>query len=82
MGSWSLFQIDTKEDAKIVSSLLSSKLVKSNNIVIPKKNDKIYFRHEKLLFSIGFTDFLAISLDVQDVINNLQGHSNVVAVGM
>jgi len=37
MDSWSVFEIDTKKDVEIVSSLLSSKLVKSKNIVIPKK---------------------------------------------
>tara|TARA_B100001123_G_C15339216_1_gene1034073 strand:+ start:3627 stop:4355 length:729 start_codon:yes stop_codon:yes gene_type:complete len=39
MDSWSLFEIDTKKDYKIISSLLSSGFVKSNKGIIPKKND-------------------------------------------
>ena len=37
MDSWSLFEIDSKKDCKIISSLLSSELVKRNKGIIPKK---------------------------------------------
>ena len=39
MDSWSLFEVDSKKDYKIISSLLSSGFVKSNKGIIPKKND-------------------------------------------
>ena len=37
MDNWSIFEIDNKKDLGIISSLLSSKLIKSNKIIIPKK---------------------------------------------
>ena len=37
MDSWSIFEVDSKKDFEIVSSLLSSKLAKLNKLVIPKK---------------------------------------------
>jgi CMP-N-acetylneuraminic acid synthetase len=37
MDSWSIFEIDNKKDLEIISSFLSSKLIKSNKIIIPKK---------------------------------------------
>ena len=42
MDSWSIFEIDNKKDLEIISSFLSSKLIKSNKIIIPKKNDKVH----------------------------------------
>ena len=37
MDSWSIFEIDYKKDLEIISSLLSAKLIKSNKMIIPKK---------------------------------------------
>ena len=37
MDSWSIFEVDSKKDFEIVSSLLSSKLAKLNRLVMPKK---------------------------------------------
>jgi len=37
MDSWSIFEIDNKKDSEIISTLLSQSLIKTNNLIIPKK---------------------------------------------